>query len=66
LCRKGEQANVKYCRFHTSSDTGKENPVIGFLKTVSPYHTMLFFLGLIKSSSFKGADSGKRKIENES
>jgi len=30
LCRKGEQANVKFCGFHAPSDIGKENTVIRF------------------------------------
>ena len=66
LCREGEQANVKFCGFHTALDIEKENTVTGFQELPDHNTQNAFFFVLIKSSLCKGTDSGKRKIENES
>jgi hypothetical protein len=64
MCRKCGKANVKFCDVHTHSDIEIENIIIGLYKLPDHITQNGFFFGL-KSSSYKGADSGK-KIKNQS
>jgi hypothetical protein len=66
LCRKCEEANVKWCGFDTCLDIGIESTIIGFYNLLDHNTKNGFFFGLIKNNSCKGADSGKRKIKNTS
>ena len=66
IVQKMWKRNVEWCGFDTCLDIEIENIIYGFYKLPDHNIQNVSLFGLIKSNLCKGADSGKRKTENES